>query len=45
MSDGRCTNCGEPATDTYDLLVRSRNHEEVPLCAACHEAIRAELED
>ncbi|QLD90042.1 hypothetical protein HWV07_13770 [Natronomonas salina] len=43
MSDERCTNCGEPAADTYELLIRSRNHAAVPLCDRCHEAIEAEI--
>jgi NAD-dependent SIR2 family protein deacetylase len=44
MTEHRCTNCGSTAADTYELLIRSRSHEEVPLCEACHEAIRAELD-
>ena len=43
MTDERCTNCGEPAADTYELLIRSRNHDRVPLCDPCHEAIEAEI--
>jgi len=45
MTHHTCTNCGEPAADTFELLVRNRNHDEVPLCDACHEAIQAELTD
>jgi hypothetical protein len=43
MDEHRCKNCGGDAADTYELLIRSRNHQEVPLCEECHEAIRAEL--
>lgn len=39
----QCLNCGAAAADTYDLLVRSNNHKEVPLCDACHEAIQEEI--
>lgn len=45
MDEHRCTNCGDAADGTYELLIRSRNHEEVPLCEACHGAIRAELDE
>ena len=43
MTDGRCINCGDPDAEPYDLLVRSTNHEAVPLCDTCHEAIRREM--
>lgn len=43
MTDDRCTNCGTTADGTYELLIRSRSHDEVPLCDACHEAIEDEL--
>lgn len=34
-----CLNCGEEADGTHEILVRSNNHRDVPLCTACHEAI------
>lgn len=43
MEEHRCLNCGTPAADTYELLVRNTEHDEVPLCESCHDAIEAEL--
>lgn len=43
MTTESCINCGDPATNTYELLVRSTNHREVPLCEECHEAIQREI--
>jgi predicted CXXCH cytochrome family protein len=40
-----CINCGDPDTDRFDLVVRNTSHDEVALCAACHEAISDELAD
>ena len=45
MTEERCTNCGTPADGTYELLIRSRSHDGVPLCDECHDAIRAEIDD
>ncbi len=44
MAELHCTNCGNPASDTYNLLLRCRSHAEVPLCDPCHEAIQAEIQ-
>lgn len=44
MGEHRCKNCGDAADDTYELLIRSRSHDEVPLCEACYGAIREELD-
>lgn len=38
-----CINCGDSDTERYDLMVRNTNHDKVPLCAECHEAISDEL--
>lgn len=43
MDGYRCINCGDPAADTYELMVRNNNHDEVPLCDECHDAIDREL--
>lgn len=43
MVDRPCLNCGEPATERCDLLVRGNEHEDVALCEACHDAIQAEI--
>ncbi len=40
-----CINCGDPDTEQYELMVRNTNHDKVPLCEACHEAISDELAD
>ena len=40
-----CVNCGDPNTERYDLIVRNTNHDQVPLCADCHDAITDELSD
>lgn len=39
-----CINCGDSDTARYDLMVRNTNHDKVPLCEECHEAISEELE-
>lgn len=39
-----CLNCGGTADDTYELLLRSTSHRDVPLCDDCHDAISAEIE-
>ena len=43
MTERNCLNCGAPAADTYALRVRSTDHDEVPLCEECHEAIEREI--
>lgn len=43
MAEDSCINCGASDTERYELLVRNTNHDEVPLCADCHEAIQQEL--
>lgn len=43
MGEKRCINCGGPDAELYELLVRSNNHKEVPLCDECHEAIEREI--
>lgn len=43
MSTEACLNCGDPAGDTYDLIVRSEGHSEVPLCVQCHDALGQEF--
>ena len=40
-----CVNCGDPDTERYDLIVRNTNHDQVPLCEDCHDAITDELSD
>jgi predicted CXXCH cytochrome family protein len=45
MSESNCLNCGDPETETYDLLVRGNHHDGVALCAACHDAIQREMTD
>lgn len=42
MARDKCVNCRGEATERYDLLLRSREHESVPLCPECREAIEAE---
>ena len=42
MSGDECVNCRATAEERYELLLRSRKHESVPLCAACRAAIEAE---
>jgi hypothetical protein len=39
MARDKCVNCRGEATERYDLLLRSREHESVP---ECREAIEAE---
>ncbi|QLD86206.1 hypothetical protein HWV23_10890 [Natronomonas halophila] len=43
MGEESCINCGAAETETYELLVRNTNHDEVPLCDGCYEAIQEEL--
>ncbi|MEF8809132.1 hypothetical protein [Natronomonas sp.] len=43
MGEESCINCGADDVDTYELLVRNTNHDEVPLCDGCYEAIQQEL--
>lgn len=43
MTDCSCVNCGATAAATYELLLRSTNHTEVPLCEECHDAIQREI--
>ncbi len=40
----QCLNCGGEADDTHEILVRSNNHRDVPLCADCHDAISAKID-
>ena len=40
-----CVNCGDPDTERYDLMVRNTNHDQVPLCEECYDAISDELVD
>lgn len=42
MTRDECVNCQEPSTGEYDLLLRSHEHESVPLCDECRQAIEAE---
>lgn len=42
MAD-ECMNCGAPAANTYELLLRNNNHSEVPLCEECYDAIQREI--
>jgi NAD-dependent SIR2 family protein deacetylase len=44
MGEDSCINCGASDTERYELLVRNTNHDEVPLCDACYEAIQQELD-
>lgn len=45
MAQHRCLNCNEPGAEPYDLMVRSKSHEDVYLCDECHEAILQEMAD
>lgn len=45
MTEHRCLNCNEPGAEPYDLMVRSKSHEDVYLCDECHEAIQQEMAD
>lgn len=45
MSQLHCLNCGTPTKATYDLVLRGNDHDDVPLCDACHEAIQQEMAD
>jgi hypothetical protein len=42
MTRDRCVNCRGEANERYDLLLRSTEHESVPICEDCCEAIEAE---
>lgn len=44
MSGEECLNCGDPADDIYEVLVR-KTEREVALCDECHEAIAEKLTD
>lgn len=44
MGELYCINCGNPAEETYELLIRSNNHQDVPLCDPCFEAIQDHLD-
>jgi len=41
--NSECINCGDPDTEEHELMVRNQNHDRVPLCEGCHEAISGEL--
>lgn len=43
MADRRCTNCGNPESETYELRLQSTTGTEVPLCEECHEALDEEF--
>ena len=45
MTEHQCINCGAPEAEPYELLVRNRSHDSVPLCDECHVAIERELDE
>lgn len=45
MGQETCINCGADDAEHHELLVRNTNHDGVPLCPDCHEAIQQELAD
>ncbi len=43
MATETCRNCGDPAIESRDVLVRNDATAAVTLCRACHDAMGEEF--